>query len=134
MVESPIATRLGIDNTPDWDITQRLGGTAVNLEAVRSLLSNPLYIGSGYRCPKLNSAVRGSRGSDHMQGYAVDFVCPAFGTPLEIVKAIQASSIQFDQCIHEGTWVHISFAATMRRQVLTAVFGPSGTTYMKGVA
>ena len=68
-----------------------------------------------------------------MAGYAADFVCPDFGSPLKIVKALAATGIQFDKLIQEGTWVHISFAPEARRQLLTAHFGPNGTSYTAGV-
>lgn len=135
LVASSTATRLGIDNTPSPQIVAALGVTAAGLEQVRSLLGGqPMHIDSGYRCPALNAAVRGAKNSAHMSGFAADFVCPSFGTPIEIVRAIQASNLQFDQCIVEcNAWVHISFAPDMRRQVLTAHFGPGGTTYTQGV-
>lgn len=134
LTASDTAVRLGIDNTPSAEIASNLEILAMGLEDIRDILGNPMRISSGYRCPKLNSAVKGSRASAHMDGFAADFTCPAFGTPLEIVKAIEKSPLMFDQCIQEGTWVHISFAPAERRQVLTAHFGKDGTTYTKGIA
>jgi hypothetical protein len=128
---SSTAERLGIDNTPPNDITINILSTAELLEQVRTLLGHPMNIDSGYRCPKLNQAVGGAGNSAHMTGYAVDFTCPQFGTPLEIVKAIRAM-MNFDQLIQEGTWVHISFAPTMRQMVLTAHFENGHTTYTHG--
>lgn len=132
LVASDTALRLGINNTPPADILPNLEILMLGLQDVRDVLGHPMYISSGYRCPKLNTAVRGSKTSAHMQGYAADFTCPAFGTPLEVVKAIEASPVMFDQCIQEGTWVHISFDPRERRQVLTAHFGVGGTTYTLG--
>lgn len=130
---SSTAQRLGIDNTPAPEIAAHLTTLAAGLEKVRALLGGPMRIDSGYRCPALNTAVGGAKASAHLEGYAADFVCPSFGTPLQIVKAIEASDIQFDKCIQEGTWVHISFAPDARRILLTAHFGPNGTTYTQGV-
>ena len=88
--------------------------------------------------------VRGVPTSAHCTGYAADFICPAFGTPLEIVRAIQAHNahcieqcqgadvISFDQLIEEGTWVHISFDPKMRGQALTAHFANGSATYTRG--
>lgn len=132
LVASDTALRLGINNTPPADILPNLEILMLGLQDVRDVLGHPMYISSGYRCPKLNTAVRGSKTSAHMQGYAADFTCPAFGTPLEVVKTIEASPVMFDQCIQEGTWVHISFDPRERRQVLTAHFGVGGTTYTLG--
>ena len=131
---SSTATRLGIDNSPSLEIVACLTQCAMGLEKIRALLGQPMHIDSGYRCPDLNKAVGGAADSAHMQGYAADFICPAFGTPLEIVHAIQAAGIPLDQCIQEGTWVHVSFAPAMRNEYLTAHFADSGATYTEGVA
>lgn len=130
---SATAQRLCIDNTPDARITSHLVALAAGLEQVRVLLGDrPIRINSGYRCPALNKAVGGAANSAHMLGYAADFTCAEFGPPLEIVRALQRSRLDFDQVIQEGTWVHVSFAPTARRQVLTAHFGQGGTTYSMG--
>lgn len=132
---SATAERMGIDNTPPDSMTTPLFVLAVGLEQVRKLLGDrPLHIESGYRCPALNAAVGGSSNSAHMQGYAADFTCHEYGTPLEIAQTIVASAIPFDQLIQEGTWVHISFAPAMRRDVLTAHRTPRATTtYTRGL-
>jgi Peptidase M15 len=130
---SSTALRLGIDNTPTDAIIANLRILAQGLERVRALLGHPMHIDSGYRCEALNAAVRGSTTSAHLRGYAADFVCPGYGAPLKIVQAVLRSGIAFDQCIEEGTWVHISFDPRLRNEVLTAHFGPGGTTYTRGV-
>lgn len=133
LVFSSTAARLGINNSANGDIITALTIAAIGMEQVRSLLgNNPIHVDSGYRCPALNKAVGGASNSAHMQGYAVDFFCAEFGTPIDIITAIMASAIAFDQLIQEGTWVHISFAPTMRHQVLTAHFNATGTTYTAG--
>ena len=131
---SATAQRKQIDNKPPAEVLESMKRLAAGLEEVRAALGNkPMRINSGYRSPKLNRAVGGARLSAHMAGYAADFVCPDFGSPLKIVKALAATGIQFDKLIQEGTWVHISFAPEARRQLLTAHFGPNGTSYTAGV-
>ena len=131
---SSTAQRKQIDNEPPAEVLENMKRLAAGLEEVRAALGNkPMRINSGYRSPKLNRAVGGARLSAHMAGYAADFVCPDFGSPLKIVKALAATGIQFDKLIQEGTWVHISFAPEARRQLLTAHFGPNGTSYTAGV-
>ena len=131
---SATAQRKQIDNKPPAEVLENMKRLAAGLEEVRAELGNkPMRINSGYRSPKLNRAVGGARLSAHMAGYAADFVCPEFGSPLKIVKALAATGIQFDKLIQEGTWVHISFAPEARRQLLTAHFGPNGTSYTAGV-
>ncbi len=71
--------------------------------------------------------------SAHVTGNAADFICPAFGVPLDIVKKIAASGVKFDQLIQEGTWVHISFDPAMRQEVLTAHFVDGKATYQSGI-
>ena len=132
LVFSSTAVPLGIDNTPPPEIIENLRILAQGLEQVRSLLGHAMHIDSGYRCDILNAAVKGSRTSAHLEGYAADFICPDFGTPLEIVKLITGSTLAFDQCIQEGTWVHCSFDPRMRREVLTAHFANGGATYTQG--
>lgn len=134
MCFSQTATRHRIDNTPPPEIIERLRHTASQLEVVRGLIGQPIIVSSGYRSPELNKAVGGSSNSAHCKGFAVDFTCPAYGTPLKICKAIDAAKIQFDQLIQEGTWVHISFSIPMRQEVLTAHFTASGTNYINGLA
>jgi zinc D-Ala-D-Ala carboxypeptidase len=136
---SETATRKGIDNTPHEDIMDNLTLTAMGMERVRTRLgSYPIHINSAYRSPKLNAAIGGSKTSKHMVGLAVDFTCPSAGSPMDICKILQRSKeeIGFDQLIHEGTWVHISFPewpGEPKLEVLTAVFAGGGVTYIKGL-
>lgn len=130
---SSTAQRQSIDNTPGLDTVACLTICAMGLEKIRALLGAPLHIDSGYRCPALNKAVGGVPNSAHVDGYAADFVCPDYGTPLMIARAIAGSDIAFDQVIQEGTWVHVSFDPRLRHQALTASFGPGGATYRDGV-
>ena len=133
-VTSQTAERLGIDNTPPQAVMRAILRTATGMEGVRTLLGAPIIISSGYRSTALNKAIGGASNSQHMKGEAVDFICPGYGSPLKICKAIVASGIKFDQLIQEGKWVHISFSDANRREVLTANFDPAGATYIKGLA
>jgi zinc D-Ala-D-Ala carboxypeptidase len=130
---SDTAARLGLSNQPTAEALPRLKATAAAMEAVRTLLGDkPITINSAYRNPQVNAAVGGVPTSAHQQAYAVDFTCAAFGTPYEVCKKIAASPIKFDQLIHEErVWVHISFAPTMRRQLLT--LPPGGGGYVSGI-
>ena len=121
-IESQTAVRYNIDNSPSQGVKNNLMTLAQGLERVREVLSAALKISSGYRCTELNRKVGGAATSAHMDGFAADFTCPSFGTPEDIVQAIHKSGIQLDQCIQEGTWVHISFDPRMRNQYLNAIF------------
>lgn len=131
---SSTAARLGVDNQPNDEVLMNLIEAAECLERVREFLKHPIHIDSWFRGKRLNEAVGGIGHSAHMDGWAIDFICPGFGTPDEIAKAIAESGIKFDQCIAEGAWCHISFAPTMRHQLLTAHFTPGQPTrYTVGV-
>jgi zinc D-Ala-D-Ala carboxypeptidase len=118
--DSQTAARMGIDNDPPVELVPVLKATARCMEDVRDLLGGkPVLVSSAYRSPELNAAIGGSKNSQHMSGEAVDFTCPKFGTPEQIVKAIKDSPLLFDQCILEFyRWVHISFSDRNRRQTL----------------
>lgn len=155
---SATAVRNGIVNDqPPAEVMANLTTLAFALEQVRDTLGgHAIRIDSGYRCEALERilcvkdfrnwcARRGiSPNTDnwplyfatkaHPKGFAADILCPDFGDPATIVKAIAASGIPFDQCIMEGTWVHFSVAPEMRHEVLTATFGADGPTYTEGLA
>jgi len=140
MCYSKLAFRLGIDNSPEPAILGNLEKTVAAMEGIRLLLRLPLHLISGYRCEELerihseadyqvwcsrlslgvNSATWLQYFSEkaHPKGLAADFTCTAFGSPQTVVEAIAASPIAFDQCIAEGTWVHISVDPRKRREVL----------------
>lgn len=126
-------TNTGLDNVPKGEVLDRLFLTADKLEKVREVLGNkPILISSAYRSPVVNKKVGGVSNSDHMSGYCVDFTCPSFGTPYEICKELLLAKIKFDQLIHERRrWVHISFAPSMRRQMLTLPV--KGSKYLSGL-
>lgn len=121
--------RLGIDNTPPDGVFLNLIQLANFLEDVRVLLGHPILISSGYRCPALNKAIGGAAKSHHMLGMAADFICPGFGSPLDVCQKIASSGLQYDQCIHEfGRWVHLGIDPAPRRENLTARRGVDGRT------
>lgn len=124
LISSATAERERIDNTPGAEILDNLRLLAEGLEQVQMLTGFPLEISSGYRCPELNRCVGGAGTSQHTRGQAADFTCAEFGPPMDIIKAIRDSDIDFDQCILEyAKWVHISFSRTPRGKVLT-IFDP----------
>lgn len=130
-LKSQKAEELGIDNTPPDAIVHALLLNAERMELVRAALGNkPIIVSSGYRCPDLNAAIGSRPSSDHVKGLATDFVCPAFGTPAEICRHLQACDLSFKQLIYERTWVHISWdivaelaGSPPKRQVLTLLAG-----------
>jgi zinc D-Ala-D-Ala carboxypeptidase len=132
---SEAAARLGLDNTPGPAIIVNLTRTAATMEIIRALLrAMSINVHSGYRSPQVNRAVGGAATSAHCRGLACDFVCPAFGAPLEIARAILSSAIEFDQLILEYGWVHVGLAqggALSRREALTK--RSAGAAYEYGI-
>lgn len=120
LIMSNEAVRRGIDNDPPPEVIEQLYRTAYELELVRKELGDkPLLISSGYRCLELNRLLGSKDTSQHVRGQAVDFTCPTFGTPREVVEQIVGSALDYDQCILEfGRWIHISFSDHNRRQAL----------------
>ena len=123
LTASETAARRGIDNSPPPEIIENLKRLAQSLQSVRSLLGNKaILVSSGYRSPELNVVVGGSKNSDHCKGLAADFICPSYGSPDDVIKAIVASDIPYKQVIREfDRWVHFSIPQEReepRRQAL----------------
>jgi hypothetical protein len=150
---SSTAQRAGIDNTAPPELLANATRLGFGLGEVQNVLGHPIHIDSGYRCEALEHLLCvkdfshwcGLHSKDpatawpeyfarkqHPKFQAADFTCPQFGTPVEIVTLISKSTIQFDQCIQEGTWVHISFSDAPRREVLTASFSNGVASYSGG--
>lgn len=121
MTVSANAVRLGLSNDPPPEILARLKIVAAHMERVREALGGkPIRITSCYRSAAVNRAAGGAKTSAHLEGWAVDFVCPTFGTPIEVAMRLAKSGLTYDQLIHEhGVWVHISFDPKSRGQKLT---------------
>jgi hypothetical protein len=123
LTASETADRHGLDNTPTDEIIENLKHLAGVLQEVRSILGNkPITVSSGYRSPTVNEKLGSKPTSDHCKGLAVDFICPSFGTPDEVVRQIMASDIPYKQVIREfDRWVHLAVSAPgeePRRQAL----------------
>ena len=119
LVFSITANNHGINNTPSQEATANLKRLAVEvLQPIRDAWGAPVKISSGYRCPKLNTAVGGVKNSQHITGQAADIQAlnPADNGKLFkcIKKLIENKRINVGQCIWEyGTrtcpkWVHVS--------------------------
>jgi putative chitinase len=117
-------TETGHDNAPNATELEVLRTLATFLEKVRTILGNkPLTVHSAFRSHRVNEAVGGVPNSAHRLGFAVDFVCPSFGSPFDVCRALDAAEkagkIKFDQLIQEGGWIHISRDPQLRGQRLT---------------
>jgi zinc D-Ala-D-Ala carboxypeptidase len=109
LTASETAERHGWDNTPNDQELANLVRLAEFLEQVKEVLAGkPIIISSGLRTKKVNDSVGSKDTSQHRIGCAADFRVPGM-TPDEVVKAIVASGIEYDQVIREfDRWTHIS--------------------------
>lgn len=128
LYRSDKANELRINNVPNVTEAAHLKELAVNiLEPVRIAVGLPIKVNSGYRGPKTNTAVGGSKTSAHLYGYAADIVCPQYGTDKEFAKFVRdhliKNNIKFDQIIYEfNSWVHVGVRngkGLQRGQVIT---------------
>ena len=111
------------DNTPNATEIANLTRLAAMLEQVKAVLGGkPVMINSGFRSKQVNDSVGSKDTSQHRIGCAADIRVPGM-TPNEVVKAIIASDIGYDQLIREfDSWTHISVpdmpSRPPRKQVL----------------
>jgi len=122
------------DNTPNDSEKNNLKRLADFLEQVKDVLGGkPIMVNSAFRCKQVNDAVGSKDTSQHRLGCAADIRVPGM-TPDEVVKAVIASGIGYDQIIREfDRWTHISVPNTItdtpRRQAL--IIDKTGTRIYK---
>jgi len=112
-----------LDNTPNEQELTNLKRLAAFLEEIKTVLGGkPIMVNSAFRSKAVNDAVGSKDTSQHRVGCAADLRIPGM-TPDEVVKAVIASGIGYDQVIREfDRWTHISVPndvnGTPRRQAL----------------
>ena len=113
LTASETAARNGWDNTPNEQELANLQRLAEFLEDVKEALGGkPIMVSSGYRGKQVNDAVGSKDSSQHRVGCAVDFRVPGL-TPDQVVRAIIASGLPYDQVIREfDRWTHLSVPNT----------------------
>lgn len=119
--ELTITDHRELENTPNETELANLKRLAEFLETVKTVLGGkPIMVNSAFRSKAVNDAVGSKDTSQHRIGCAADIRVPGL-TPDEVVKAIIASGIGYDQVIREfDRWTHISIpnAGTPRKQAL----------------
>jgi len=139
VVKSTTAKRLGINNEPDEWVTENLRQVAINIfQPLREAFGCPIYVSSGYRSAELNTAIGGSRRSQHVEGRALDLDADVYGgcTNSQIFNWIK-ENLEFDQLIWEfgdqdnPDWVHVSYVydGINRKRCLKACRDDNGKTY-----
>ena len=123
LTASESAERNGWDNSPTDAELENLKRLADFLEQVKVVLGGkPIMINSAFRSKKVNDSVGSKDTSQHRIGCAADIRVPGM-TPDQVVKAVIASGISYDQVIREfDRWTHISIpnsvGTTPRKQAL----------------
>lgn len=122
MQYSATAARKGIDNTIPVHLRSNMEKLCKEvLQPIRDAFGQPIVVGSGYRCPKLNKLVGGVTTSQHMSASAADIktVKDTFAENKKlwdlIVKLIKSGKIKARQIIWEygkknvgPDWIHIA--------------------------
>lgn len=130
LTASEAADRNGWDNAPNEQELANLKRLADFLEQVKAVVGNkPIMVNSAFRSKLVNDSVGSKDTSQHRIGCAADIRVPGM-TPDEVVKAVIASKIGYDQVIREfDRWTHISVPntedAAPRHQAL--IIDKSGT-------
>jgi len=98
-----------LDNTPNETELANIQRLAEFLEGVKTVLGGkPVMVNSAFRSKAVNDAVGSKDSSQHRVGCAADIRVPGM-TPDEVVRAVIASDLGFDQVIREfDRWTHIS--------------------------
>jgi zinc D-Ala-D-Ala carboxypeptidase len=119
--ELTITDHRELENIPNETELANLKRLAEFLETVKTVLGGkPIMVNSAFRSKAVNDAVGSKDTSQHRIGCAADIRVPGI-TPDEVVKAIIASGIVYDQVIREfDRWTHISIpnAGAPRKQAL----------------
>jgi len=102
-----------LDNTPNESEIANIQRLAEFLEQVKEVLGGkPIMVNSAFRSKAVNDAVGSKDTSQHRIGCAADIRVPSM-TPDEVVRAIIASGLPYDQIIREfDRWTHVSIPNT----------------------
>ena len=126
LTASATAKTKGIINAPGVDEVCNMCALVHHvLQPLRDAMKEPIKIGSGYRCTRLNQAVGGVANSQHIKGQAADLCIDG-----DMKKGRRwfnwiLDNCDFDQLIMEHNakgsyWVHVSYRAdgNNRHQVI----------------
>ena len=154
-IKSDTALKMRLWNGANREVEENIRALVENvLDPLRERYEHPIYVTSGYRCPKLNKAVNGAPNSQHMRGEAADIVARPLSvgdcgsasamtvlggtSPYENLKLAKmiAESGKFDQMILEEVgpndllpqWIHVTWKRNgcNRKNIFKKVAGKAG--------
>lgn len=141
MTKSDTALRLGIDNTPgEAEIDALRDLCELVLQPVRNYFGTGVHVNSGFRSREVNTAIGGSKTSDHCRGMAADIEIP--GIPNHELAEWIEKNLSYTQLILEfytrgvpdSGWVHVSYdPGNLKKQNLTATRQDGKTVYLNGL-
>ena len=139
LLKSDTAIKRGLWNGAPKEAEENLRSLVEQvLDPLREAYGKPVYVNSGYRCPRLNRLVGGSPNSQHMRGEAADIVAhalmagsthpapqgliagkdprsPSLQDNLKLGKLIEQlgnfDQLIYEQCDQHGNprWIHVSW-------------------------
>lgn len=127
---SKTAEDLNIDNTPSEEIINKLTLLCEKiLQPVRDKFGKSIFVTSGYRCPELNKALKGSSTSQHRFGEAADIVTKENDREHNkelfnlIKEMIEDGNITVGQLINEYNydWIHVSLPTEKHTNQIIAI-------------
>lgn len=121
LCNSSTAVQKKIDNTPNSEIINNLTQLVDNiLDPLREEYGKPIRVTSGYRSQILNTAVGGSKTSQHCLGLAADITAGSKSANKILYTLIQQLNLPYDQLIDEKnfSWIHVSYSNNPRKQIL----------------
>lgn len=125
---SETAKKLKLKNKPSEEQLENMKAVAKHIfEPLREWVKKPIRVNSFFRSEEVNTAIKGSLKSLHMQGQAIDIDSLGGKTNAEMFLYIK-DNLDFDQLIwefgdeKEPNWLHVSYKNKddNRKQVLQA--------------
>ena len=136
LIKSDTARRLNINNTPTEDEKTCLLFLVLYLLQPMRDAFGPTDVTSGYRCPELNLAIKGSKTSQHRFGQAADIRIPK-ALLTDVFNFIRDNLI-FGQLIYEAPgggrepWIHISLPRLGGKNQECLLWDGEGYTKIEG--
>lgn len=116
LLDSSTARKLSDQNMPSWEVIENLLELALVLDGIREAWGSPIYVSSGFRNEKINTAVGGVVGSAHLRGDAADIYVAGGKNVMDKFGEFLIDYLKdkgFDQLLREksksgGYWYHLS--------------------------
>ena len=117
LIASTEAYKRKIDNTPGEEEKAHLEELIEFMDDIRSAWGSAIIVTSGYRCPELNTAVKGVSTSQHQLGVAADLDTRKGHAENQKLYDLIAKYFDFDQLLWEnnGAWIHYSYVRPNRK-------------------